>query len=113
MQHLRAALQLAALEDDEPIEEISARARALAREACSPALTWIADRAEAVRAHRLQRAFDATAALDAYGEHYTAARLPVDALVRMPTPTRRPTRSRDWSGWARSPALRSSARIHR
>jgi hypothetical protein len=37
-----------------------------------------------VRARRLQRALNATAALDAYGEHYTGARLAADALVRMP-----------------------------
>jgi hypothetical protein len=82
--HLRASLQLAALEDDEPLEPLSARARALARDACSPALTWIADWADAVRARKLERALNAIAALDAYGEHYTAARLAVDALVRMP-----------------------------
>jgi DNA-binding SARP family transcriptional activator/tetratricopeptide (TPR) repeat protein len=82
--HLRAALQLAALEDDDEIATLAGRARTLARHACAPALTWMADWAEAVRAGDRRRALNATAALDAYGEHYTAARLAADALVRMP-----------------------------
>jgi hypothetical protein len=82
--HLRAALQLAALDGQDPIEPLAERARELARQACAPALTWIADWADAVRAGTLRRALAATAALDTYGEHYTAARLEVDALVRMP-----------------------------
>jgi tetratricopeptide (TPR) repeat protein len=82
--HLRAALQVAALSDDEDTEALAARARTLARNGCAPALAWIADWAEAVRAGDLARALTATGALGAYGERYTAARLDVDALVRMP-----------------------------
>jgi hypothetical protein len=81
---LRVLIQLAALDEDEPIAPVAERARALGRQACAPALTWMADWAEAVRARALPQALAAAAALDAYGEHYTAARLEVDALVRMP-----------------------------
>jgi hypothetical protein len=56
----------------------------VAREACAPAVGWIADWAQGVRAGSLERALAATRALDLYGEHYTAARLEVDALLRMP-----------------------------
>jgi hypothetical protein len=56
----------------------------VAREACAPPLALIADWAEALRAGSLAGAAAATDALDAYGERYTAARLMVDALVRMP-----------------------------
>jgi hypothetical protein len=82
--HTRAQLQLVTLEGSEPIDELAAHARELARRACAPALSWIADWAQAVRAGSLQRALAATAVLDRYGEHYTAARLEADALVRMP-----------------------------
>ena len=82
--HLRALLQLAVLDEDgEPLEPLLAQARAVARSACAPSLGWIADWAEALRAGSLVGAAAATAALDAYGEHYTAARLMVDALVRI------------------------------
>ena len=83
---LRATLQLAALADDESIGPLAANARALALQACALPLTWLADWAEAVRDGALNRALAATAALDAYGEHYAAARLAVDALARMPDP---------------------------
>ena len=56
----------------------------VAREACAPPLALIADWAEALRAGSLAGATAATDALDAYGERYTAARLMVDALMRMP-----------------------------
>jgi hypothetical protein len=82
--HMRAELQVAALEDAEPITPLVRRAQALASDACAPTLTWIADWAQALQARSLTRALAATAALAAYGEHYTAARLEVDALVRMP-----------------------------
>jgi hypothetical protein len=82
--HLRAALQLAALDDGDDLDALADRARTVGREACAPAVAWIADWAQAVRTGSLPRALAATGALDAYGEHYTAARLEVDALVRMP-----------------------------
>jgi tetratricopeptide (TPR) repeat protein len=83
--HLRAALQLAALDDaDDELDALADRAHEVAREACAPAVGWIAGWAQAVRAGSLERALAATGALDLYGEHYTAARLEVDALVRMP-----------------------------
>jgi DNA-binding SARP family transcriptional activator len=83
--HLRAALQLAALDEaDEDLDALADRAREVAREACAPAVGWIADWAQAVRAGSLPPALAATGALDLYGERYTAARLEVDALVRMP-----------------------------
>jgi DNA-binding SARP family transcriptional activator len=81
--HLRARLQLAALSGD-AVAELAARGQAIAREACAPALGWIADWALALEAGELTRALTATAALRAYGERYTAARLEVDALARMP-----------------------------
>jgi hypothetical protein len=56
----------------------------MARGACAPGLAWIADWALALERGSLAAALAATAALDAYGEHYTAARLEVDALRRMP-----------------------------
>jgi DNA-binding SARP family transcriptional activator/tetratricopeptide (TPR) repeat protein len=83
---LRARLQLVALEDGEPLEPLIARARKVAREACAPPLAWIADWAGALRAGSLAGAIAATDALDTYGEHYTAARLMVDALLRLPDP---------------------------
>lgn len=58
----------------------------MAREACAPPLAWIADWAEALRAGSLAGVLAATGALDAYGERYTAARLMVDALMRLPDP---------------------------
>jgi DNA-binding SARP family transcriptional activator/tetratricopeptide (TPR) repeat protein len=82
--HTRAQLQLVALEGSDPIDEMAAHARELAARACAPALGWIADWAQAVRAGSLEGALAATGALDRYGEHYTAARLEVDALSRMP-----------------------------
>jgi hypothetical protein len=80
---LRALLPVATLDGDEPIGPLADRARALARRACAPTLAWIADWAEAVRAGSLPRALAATGAIAAYGERYTAARLEVDALVRL------------------------------
>ena len=68
------------------VEPLAAKARRVAREACAPPLGWIADWADALRAGSLEGAVAATDALDAYGEHYTAARLMVDALIRMPDP---------------------------
>jgi hypothetical protein len=82
--HTRAQLQLVTLEGSDPVDDLVTHAHELARRACAPALGWIADWAQAVRAGSLERALAATAALDRYGEHYTAARLEVDALVRMP-----------------------------
>lgn len=81
---LRARLQLIVLEDGEAIEPVIAKAREVARDACAPPLRWIADWAEAMAARSLPGAVAAADALDAYGERYTAARLMVDALVRMP-----------------------------
>jgi hypothetical protein len=81
--HLRARLQLAALAGD-PVADIAAGAQAAARAACAPALGWIAEWALALEDGELTRALTATAALRAYGEAYTAARLEVDALARMP-----------------------------
>ena len=82
--HLRARLQLVALEDaGEPLAPLVERARAVAREACAPPLVFIADWAEAVRAGSLAAATAATDALADYGEQYTAARLMADALIRL------------------------------
>jgi hypothetical protein len=83
---LRARLQLLALEDADELEPLIAKARAVARDACAPPLGWIADWAEALHAGSLGGVRAATDALDAYGERYTAARLMVDALVRLPDP---------------------------
>jgi DNA-binding SARP family transcriptional activator/tetratricopeptide (TPR) repeat protein len=82
---LRARLQLVALEDGD-LEPLLAKARRVAREACAPPLGWIADWAEALQAGSPAGVTAATGALDAYGEHYTAARLMVDALIRIPDP---------------------------
>ena len=85
--HLRALLQLAVLDEDgEPLEPLVEQARTVARTACAPSLGWIADWAEAVQAGSIVGAAAATAALDAYGEHYTAGRLMVDALLRIDAP---------------------------
>ena len=83
--HLRVHVQLVALEDGD-VEPLVAKARRVAREACAPPLAWIADWAEALRAGSLAGVIAATDALDAYGEHYTAARLMADALLRIPDP---------------------------
>ena len=84
---LRARLQLVALEDShEPLEPLVAKARKVARDACAPPLGWIADWADALRGGSLAGVRAALGELDAYGEHYTAARLMVDALARLPDP---------------------------
>ena len=82
---LRARVQLVALEDGD-VEPLVAKARRVSREACAPPLGWIADWADALRAGSLAGVIAATDALDAYGERYTAARLMVDALLRLPDP---------------------------
>jgi hypothetical protein len=82
---LRALLQLVALEGGDVVP-LAAKARRVAREACAPQLRWIADWAEALSAGTLEGVVAATDALAAYGERYTAARLMVDALVRLPDP---------------------------
>jgi DNA-binding SARP family transcriptional activator/tetratricopeptide (TPR) repeat protein len=84
--NLRARVQLLALEDSDELEPLLATARRIAREACVPPLGWIADWAEALHAGSPDGVKAATDALDAYGERYTAARLMVDALLRMPDP---------------------------
>ncbi len=83
---LRARVQLVALERGD-VEPLAAKARRVAREACAPPLRWIADWADALSAGSLDGVVAATDALDAYGERYTAARLMVDALIRMPDPS--------------------------
>jgi hypothetical protein len=86
---LRLDLQLSALAGDDwsAVEELVAEARELAPHACAPALTWIADWAEAVGLAAEGYGKDATAratrasrVLAEYGEAYTAARLLVDLL---------------------------------
>jgi tetratricopeptide (TPR) repeat protein len=74
---LRALLQLVALEGGDVVP-LAAK--------CAPPLRWIADWAEALSAGTLEGVVAATDALAAYGERYTAARLMVDALVRLPDP---------------------------
>ncbi|HWM09057.1 MAG TPA: BTAD domain-containing putative transcriptional regulator [Solirubrobacteraceae bacterium] len=81
--HLRALVQLVALEGGDELDPLLGRARRVSRQACAPPLAWIADWAEAVRAGSLAGAVAATDALAAYGERYTAARLMVDALLRL------------------------------
>jgi hypothetical protein len=86
---LRVELQLGALAArEELLDPLVGEARALASSACAPFLDWIADWAEAVRLARagaggeaLARGRAACAALDCYGERYTAARLLVDLLA--------------------------------
>ena len=80
---LRARLQLVALEEGE-VGPLGAKARRVAREACAPPLAWIADWADALSAGSLEGVVAATDALAEYGERYTAARLLVDALTRLP-----------------------------
>jgi hypothetical protein len=94
---LRLDLQLSALSDDEKgCADAIVRARALAEQACAPFLGWIADWAEAAALARagvpdeaVTQARAATAALDAYGEPYTAARLLVDLLSFLEVGSRR------------------------
>jgi hypothetical protein len=83
--YLRVHVQLAALEDGD-VEPLIAKARLVVRDACAPPLGWIADWAGALRAGSLAGVTAATEALAAYGERYTAARLMVDALLRIPDP---------------------------
>jgi DNA-binding SARP family transcriptional activator/tetratricopeptide (TPR) repeat protein len=83
---LRARLQLVALEGGE-VQPLAAKARRVAREACAPPLRCIADWADAVSAGSLDGVVAATDALAGYGERYTAARLLVDALTRLPDAT--------------------------
>jgi hypothetical protein len=85
---LRLELQLAALGSGrEGHQPLLTQVRAVAQRACAPFLAWIADWAEAVAmaqagapAEAAARARAATAALAAYGEPYTAARLLADLL---------------------------------
>jgi len=80
----RVELVVRVVECGDELDALAGRAREVAREACAPAVGWIADWAQAVRGGSLERALAATGALDLYGERYTAARLAADALVRMP-----------------------------
>jgi len=89
VRRLRTELVLhAAARDWRRLEEVTAQARALAVSASAPALAWHADWAAAVQLLREDRADDAlelaqaaTAALDAYGERYTAGRLMAELLA--------------------------------
>jgi hypothetical protein len=85
---VRAELELAALAASwDRVGSLGEEARLLARSACVPYLAAIADWADAVRlaaAGRSEEAahkgVEATAALEAYGDRYAAARLLVDLL---------------------------------
>ncbi|MEX1069963.1 MAG: adenylate/guanylate cyclase domain-containing protein [Chloroflexota bacterium] len=88
IRRLRSELQLRALacEWDE-LERAATDARELADAACAPYLAWIADWAGSTQlaaagrsAEALEKATQATGALTAFGEWYTAARLLVDLL---------------------------------
>jgi hypothetical protein len=84
----RLELQLSAIEREwGRLHELADRARKLAASACAPYLEWIADWAHAVelaaggQSHEaVAMASSASAALEAYGERYLAARLLVDLL---------------------------------
>jgi hypothetical protein len=88
MLYLRALLPVLALPDehDRTLDARIAEARALARSACAPALRLIADWAQAAASRMtdpggsLERAAAAAAALERYGERYTAARLLAELL---------------------------------
>jgi class 3 adenylate cyclase len=85
---LRVDLQLSALEQDwERLRELAAKARALSSSACAPYLTWMAEWGEAVEiavggrpTEGLDKATAVMAALEEYGERYTAGRLLVDLV---------------------------------
>jgi class 3 adenylate cyclase len=85
---VRAELELEALAGDwERVGQLGEEARLLARSACVPYLAAIADWADAVRLavtgrseEAAYKGLEATAALEAYGDRYAAARLLVDLL---------------------------------
>ena len=108
---LRARLQLVALEERRAARAAGrqgphGRARGVRAAAAAGSPTG----PRRCAAARSAGVIAATDALDAYGEHYTAARLMVDALVRIPDPDAPPRRPpRGCARWARSRAPRSSA----
>jgi hypothetical protein len=83
---LRVELPLWALVGEpELLQRAMREARALAKPACAPAVGWIVEWARAAQlgmagrsADAVQAALAAAAALEAYGERYTALRLLVD-----------------------------------
>ncbi|MDQ2940981.1 MAG: AAA family ATPase, partial [Chloroflexota bacterium] len=88
VRRLRSELQLRSLAREwDDLERVADEARELAAAACAPYLAWIADCAESTQlaaagrsAEALEKATQATGALTAFGESYTAARLLVDLL---------------------------------
>jgi hypothetical protein len=90
--YLRAQIPTLALTGaNERLRASIVNAHQLARSACAPALGWIADWAAATQianddpAGSLERALAATAALQEFGEPYTAARLLSDILPLIET----------------------------
>jgi hypothetical protein len=84
---MRLELQLTPLTGEwDALRRLTGEAKALAREACAPALGWIAEWAAAAAlaaddgAGAVRRAERALGSLEKYGEPYTAARLFVDLL---------------------------------
>jgi hypothetical protein len=91
---LRALLPvLAQVGDEGELSAAMAEARALAAPACAPALTWLADLAEAALLARAGRhdeaaaqAETAAAGLEGNGERYTAARVLAELLPALSSP---------------------------
>ncbi len=75
---LRAEIPARTLTGDRKLRELLDEAHALAGPACAPDLAAIADWGEAAVTRDHERARRAAAALDGFGEHYTAARLLAD-----------------------------------
>jgi hypothetical protein len=84
---VRLELQLTALAGEwDALKRLAREAEALARQACAPALSWIAEWAAAAQlaagdgAGAVRRTKRALGSLEKHGELYTAARLFVDLL---------------------------------
>jgi class 3 adenylate cyclase len=113
---LRAELRLTAVEDAAHLAQLSEQSRALAGEACAPALVELAEFAEAAQlaatgrsTEAIARARTAADSLDQLGERYTAARMLVDLLPMLAPDARRQFAAEAVARLTAMGALRSAA----
>jgi class 3 adenylate cyclase len=113
---LRAELRLTAVEDAAHLARVIEQSRALAAEACAPALAGLAEFAEAAQLSAIGRSTEAIArarmatdSLNELGERYTAARMLVDLLPMLVPDARRQLAADAVARLTAMGALRSAA----